>query len=288
MHNIHKDTLNFHLHFDENYYKNIELVYPGNNIKLNKETPAMLVVTGTSGAGKDTIVDYINETFSNIEQVRTATTRVRRFDYAKEATAEMINDFKIKLDRAEEENKEEILEQAESEGLIVREPESKYVWMRAKGYGETQDQYFKNLVKEYDLIEYDYHYGNLYGVPRKSVEDILSRGKVPLFRVDISGAININNLFSADYNVLVITVLPDKRDDVVSRIATRKSHKGDKGEFVDVRKTVMHEEYSKFNLVTHYYLRNTVIKKDGMVGMERSFRAISSLINHLDIDTKAH
>lgn len=283
MHRIHKDTLNFDKYLDGDFFSSVELIYEGEKFTLDKKRPTMLIVTGTSGAGKDTIVDLVVEKFEKLEQVQTATTRSRRYEYAERIDKIRIVEFESKLKNLKGEEMEIFLEEAEKEGFIKREPFSKYIWMRGKLEHEDNDCYFENLIKEYDLVEFDHHYGNLYGVPKASVQNITVRGKKPLFRVDVNGAINLSEIFSNDYNILVLTVLPDKKSEAERRLLERKGAKTDSSEYYDIRRSAMQDEYEKFSHVTHFYLHNTAVSKDGVNGLIRSFNAVERLINHLDL-----
>ena len=50
---------------------------------------------------------------------------------------------------------------------------------------------FERLIKEDAFLEYACVYGNYYGTPKKSVLDLIERGKSVLLEIDIQGAIYI-------------------------------------------------------------------------------------------------
>ena len=114
-------------------FENLPIEYPQvyRNIPLEVDSSLkqVIVLTGFSGAGKDTVLDPIVES-KEAYQVITATSRKRS-----------------------EKN----------------EAADKYIWMRERKEDESIDLYYENLIKEYDLIEKDPHYSGLYGLPRSSL-----------------------------------------------------------------------------------------------------------------------
>lgn len=104
-----------------------------------------------------------------------------------------------------------------------KRPEEKkdvYVWMRAKRDNETEKDYVKNLVKEYELMEHDPHHNAVYGVPRLSVEKALRKGSILLI-IEINGVETISRLMKGKANLLKIFVLPESIDQIKKRIKGR-------------------------------------------------------------------
>jgi guanylate kinase len=92
----------------------------------------VVVITGPSGAGKDSIIDEMLSGDDRFVRAKTATTRPRRDTEAP--------DF--------------------------------MTWMRGKHIGEDDDEYVASLVAEYGLAEASIHHGDVYGLPRKNLDSI--------------------------------------------------------------------------------------------------------------------
>ncbi len=92
-----------------------------------------------------------------------------------------------------------------------------YHFMRARKEDEEEKEYFKNLIKEYDLIEYDYHYGFLYGIPRSEIED--PQNGYPLIKdLESQGVKNLQESIGQDYNLISFFVLPENREKMMVRM----------------------------------------------------------------------
>jgi guanylate kinase len=89
----------------------------------------LVILTGPTGVGKDSIEDAILATDPRFSKVRTATARDRR----------------------------------------PNEPEDAYTWMRPMEEGEDTDEYIESMVREHGLLEYDLHHGSLYGLPAENL-----------------------------------------------------------------------------------------------------------------------
>jgi guanylate kinase len=104
-----------------------------------------------------------------------------------------------------------------------REGESQdaHVWMREQQPDETLDQYFENLVLEYDLIEHDAHHGNFYGLPRESIVTAIDSGKVPVIRTEKSAITAISREFVLEYNILIVGIFPGNANIMINSISER-------------------------------------------------------------------
>ncbi|HBB64583.1 hypothetical protein A3K02_02495 [candidate division WS6 bacterium RIFOXYD1_FULL_33_8] len=115
-------------------YENLESEYPNlyTNIGVKKDISKapIILLTGMSGSGKDSVLEPLLES-SEAHHIVTATSRPRR--------------------------------------IADNEPEGAYIWMRDQLESETRGEYLEYLKEEYRLIESDDHYGNVYGLPFMSL-----------------------------------------------------------------------------------------------------------------------
>lgn len=133
------------------------------------------------------------------------------------------------------------------------EPEGAYIWMRGKLESEGQRSYIENLIKEYDLIEYDEHNGNLYGIPKESLARV-SKEDIPLIRVDATGAKTLGKLLEGVANLLVIFIVPDNLEQIWQRIQGRGQ---------EMERFLKSIEYIKeAPSVAHFYLHNREGRKE--------------------------
>ena len=77
---------------------------------------------------------------------------------------------------------------------------------------------FEDMVKQGDLLEYAEVYGNLYGTPRKPVEEILAAGEDVILDVDVFGARQIRERCS---DAVLIFLLPPSVEELERRIRSR-------------------------------------------------------------------
>jgi len=93
------------------------------------QTRPLLVITGPSRAGKDSIKAALLSSSRRLADVRTATTRNRR--------------------------------STESHNAMT--------WLRKPQGGESPEEYYNALIAEYDLVEHSPHNGEIYGLPRRNL-----------------------------------------------------------------------------------------------------------------------
>jgi len=143
--------------------------------------PIVFIIIGPSGAGKDTLADHL-VLKGLVNKLTTATSRKRRIEQG--------------------------------------EPEDAYIWMREKKReDESDEEYYANLIIEYNLIEHDGHHGSVYGLPYSSLEN---RTKKPsLIRTENKGLKTIMEKLQADYNIISVFIVPDNYEILLSRIQGR-------------------------------------------------------------------
>lgn len=101
-----------------------------------------------------------------------------------------------------------------------KETDSDYVWMRQQKEGEPLAAYLRMLVKQYHLLEFNFHYGNLYGTPYESIKEAFLSGRIPLYCSENQGALFMQNVLTDFCDVLTIAVVPDSLEDMEKRILT--------------------------------------------------------------------
>lgn len=98
-----------------------------------------------------------------------------------------------------------------------------------RDYWFVSTETFKDWLKNDGIIEHVQLFGNFYGTPKKSVDDIFKEGRYPLLRIDVKGADSIKQL---GYKGIFIFILPPDTDTLVKRLEKRKT------ESVDMEKRI--------------------------------------------------
>ena len=157
------------------------------NRKVNpKVTPRLIVISGPSGAGKDTLA---KELVKKSEQLRVATHAFPKLPvrFATTATTRTRRD-------------------GEKEGI------NHYFLTRLE---------FDGKIAAGDFLEHAEVYGNLYGVPKEEVEKTLADGKHSITRVDVQGARSIRRLMP---NAVLIFIAPSSLEELRTRLVQRKAN----------------------------------------------------------------
>jgi guanylate kinase len=180
--------------------------------------PLLVILTGPSGAGKDTLIDRLkSRPDSPFGFAVTATTRPRRED--------------------------------ERDG---------------RHYHFVTRNEFERMVRDGEMLEHAVVYGQLKGVPRRSVQDVLTTGKDALLRTDIQGA---RYLKSMAPGAVTIFIAPPSAKEMEKRLRSRG---GDTPEQVAVRLQTAAEE-----LAAAPEFDYTVVNDD----VDRAIAEIESIIS---------
>ncbi|MCA9376945.1 hypothetical protein KC685_03440 [Candidatus Dojkabacteria bacterium] len=135
----------------------------------------------------------------------------------------------------------------------------------------------ENLIEEYGLVESSFHYDNLYGLPARSLETSMNTGPgLPVIRTDVHGVETIRKEFS-DQNLLVIALIPDNWEQIVSAIQGREG-----GEAVAdmIMRRINEDEANIARLVklANYIIRNTRKEVNGLPELSHTVSLLRMLI----------
>jgi guanylate kinase len=148
------------------------------------------------------------------------------------------------------------------------ETTGKYVWMRDKLAAETEEEYHGALIEEYDLLESAHHNGNYYGLPRKSLNNALSKSGVVVVVTDNEGAQRIKEESTDIANCVSVFVTPATFAELWPHVRNLDNPEERIREAVSLTKGAPK--------VANYYLHNS-----RTYGIERSINALGALIRNL-------
>ena len=157
------------------------------NIPINlsdKSKKLLIIVIGPSGGGKDTIIQAVLDA-KLANQAITATSRKRRVE--------------------------------------DNEPEWKFTWMDGKLENESEIEYESRLVKKYDLIEHDAHFGKVYGLPRANLIKAFEAGKPVIMTGENRSLVTLTKELKDTYNIVSIFITADSYETMFERIKNREN-----------------------------------------------------------------
>lgn len=169
---------------------------------VSPDSNNLLIVTGPSGAGKDTYVGEIKAAYPAFTHVRTATSRARR----------------------------------------ESEPEDSYTWMRPRGEDEDIDDYAQELIGAYDLIEHDFHHGHLYGLPRNNLAEAAESGipiintdtrGIRTLNSHLACTNVVSVLVCPENTSALVNNMGDSRDNIIGRLTTAQAYLTEAVDVVD-------------------------------------------------------
>lgn len=82
---------------------------------------------------------------------------------------------------------------------------------------------FDRMMERRELLEWANVYGNLYGVPKRQVQQALAEGRDVVVKVDVQGAATIKNILP---EAVFIFVAPPSMSDLEERLKQRKTESG--------------------------------------------------------------
>ena len=131
----------------------------------------LLIVSGPSGSGKDTILQKVFERMPEIKFSISSITRPMR--------------------------------EGEVEG---------------GKYNFVTREYFEEMIKNDQLLEYNIYVGNYYGTPKAPVEEVINGGGEIIIEVDVNGQRNIKNKVDS---ALSIFIMPPSFEVLKARLSGR-------------------------------------------------------------------
>ena len=135
--------------------------------------PLLIVISGPSGVGKDTVLAKMKQSRRLLHYVVTATTRPQR--------------------------------PGEKNGV---------------DYHFVSREQFKRMIDTGQLLEWANVYDNLYGVPKRQVQQALAQGLDVMVKVDVQGAATIKNILP---QAMFIFLTPPSLDELERRLKERKT-----------------------------------------------------------------
>ena len=114
--------------------------------------------------------------------------------------------------------------------------------INGKDYHFVTTEKFNSLVKENNFFEYANIFDNYYGTHKKTVLELLSKGKDVLFDIDWQGTQQLKKI--SDLSVVTIFILPPNIHVLKERLLSR--HKG-QAKLIQKRMNKFNEEVSHWN-----------------------------------------
>ncbi len=84
---------------------------------------------------------------------------------------------------------------------------------------------FERKIAEKEVLEYTEYCGNYYGTLRKSVDELLSRGKDAILKIEVEGAMNIRRMFP---EACLVFILPPSWEVLEERLRNRGTETAEK------------------------------------------------------------
>jgi len=214
-----------------------------------KETTIPLVFSGKSfwrHKAKPLWISLIGPSGAGKDTIKTLLLHTGKFSYVRTATN--------RTPRAEEDPRD-------------------YIWMRAIYEREPMGAYLRSLIKQYDLFEYNFHYGNMYGTPLGSIKSALLSKKIPLYCSENQGALFMEQNLSPVFDILTISIIPDSLEDMEKRILSGNRN----NPTMRLRESL--ERVRTAGQVAHFIVKNpSQPVETGKSGLESAVSAVKQLI----------
>tara|TARA_B100002049_G_C15948376_1_gene319366 strand:+ start:102 stop:734 length:633 start_codon:yes stop_codon:yes gene_type:complete len=127
--------------------------------------------------------------------------------------------------------------------------------INGKDYHFVTTEKFNSLVKENNFFEYANIFDNYYGTHKKTVLELLSKGKDVLFDIDWQGTQQLKKI--SDLSVVTIFILPPNIHVLKERLLNR--HKGQE-KLIQKRMNKFNEEVSHWNEYNYVVINDDLNK----------------------------
>ena len=127
--------------------------------------------------------------------------------------------------------------------------------INGKDYHFVTTEKFNSLVKENNFFEYANIFDNYYGTHKKTVLELLSKGKDVLFDIDWQGTQQLKKI--SDLSVMTIFILPPNVRVLKERLLSR--HKGQE-KLIQKRMNKFNEEVSHWNEYNYVVINDDLNK----------------------------
>ena len=147
----------------------------------------------------------------------------------------------------------------------TRKPRTNEV--NGKDYFFIEEEEFKNLIKNKDLLEYAKVFENYYGSSKKQVFEKLSKGENVIFDIDWQGTEQIKKQ-KLNYKLITFFILPPSKSELFDRLKNR-----------DMRdKNIVEKRMRQFNQdIEHWESYDFVVINDDL---EKCYSEIIKFINN--------
>lgn len=189
---------------------------------MKRANPLLIVISGPSGVGKDTVLAKMKQSRRSLHYVVTATTRPQR--------------------------------PGEKNGV---------------DYHFVSKEQFKRMIDTGQLLEWANVYDNLYGVPKRQVQQALAQGLDVMVKVDVQGAATIKNILP---QAVFIFLTPPSLDELERRLKERKT---ESSEELKLRMETTREEMDSLPLFDYVVvnhqdrLDSTIAQIDAIIRAEK-------------------
>ncbi len=154
----------------------------------------------------------------------------------------------------------------ESVSCTTREPREGEI--HGKHYFFLSREEFLKRIEENGFLEYDEHFGNIYGTPRSFVEETLQEKSI-ILEIDVQGALQVKQRYPESVLVMIV---PPSKEELRRRLLLRRSESEE-----DVEKRLARFEYE-------YSLRG---EYDHVVVNDDLQKAISEVEGIIDAPTQS-